>query len=88
PVMAAAAIRCGIGVDYGILVLHALESKKDSSILHSITISAVTTFAGGATVAFARHPMLHDAGITLLIGITVIWATAMFLLPVLYKARR
>ena len=87
PVMAAAVILCGLGVDYGIFVLHAIDSKRMSSIFHSITVSAVTTFAGGMTVAFAQHPMLHDAGITLIIGITAVWATAIFLLPCLYRKR-
>ena len=88
PVMAALVILCGLAVDYGVFVLHAIESGREKLIFHSVTLSAVTTLAGGLTVAFARHPMLSDAGITLIIGIIFAWASSVWLLPELVKSGR
>ena len=87
PVMAAWVILCGLAVDYGIFVIHAIAVGREKTVFQSVTISAITTMAGGLTVAFARHPMLHDAGITLMIGITAAWVSAIFLLPCLIGKR-
>jgi predicted exporter len=87
PVMAAGVILCGLAVDYGIFVIHAIAVGREKTVFQSVTISAITTMAGGLTVAFARHPMLHDAGITLMIGITAAWVSAIFLLPCLIGKR-
>ena len=85
PVMTGAIILCGLAVDYGIFSIHALKTGDTKSIFRSVTLSALTTAAGGLTVAFTRHPMLRDAGLTLIAGILFAWFTALFLLPAIVK---
>ena len=88
PVMTGAIILCGLAVDYGIFSIHALKTGDTKSIFRSVTLSAVTTAAGGLTVAFTRHPMLRDAGLTLIAGILFAWFTALFLLPAIVNHAR
>ena len=85
PVMAAGIILCALAVDYGVFVIHALRTGREQMVFRAVTLSALTTLAGGLTVAFTRHPMLSDAGCTLITGIFFAWASAVFLLPVLHK---
>ena len=85
PVMAAGIILCALAVDYGVFVIHALRTGREQMVFRAVTLSALTTLAGGLTVAFTRHPMLSDAGCTLIAGIFFAWASAVFLLPVLHK---
>lgn len=85
PVMAAGIILCALAVDYGVFVIHALRAGRERLVFHAVTLSALTTLAGGLTVAFTRHPMLSDAGCTLIAGIFFAWASAVFLLPVLHR---
>ncbi len=87
-VLIAAIILCGLAVDYGIFVLHALKQsgKLEHDVFNAVTLSAVTSAAGGATVVFTTHPMLRDAGLTLIIGITAAWASGVFVIPALKKS--
>ncbi len=82
-VLIASIVLCGLSVDYGIFVLHELKKRGtlDSGVFNAVTLSAVTSAAGGATVIFTRHPMLRDAGITLIVGIAAAWITGVFVLP-------
>ncbi len=82
-ILIAAVILCGLAVDYGIFVLHALKRGEglDHGVFNAVTLSAVTSAAGGATVIFTRHPMLRDAGLTLIIGISAAWFTGVFVIP-------
>ena len=86
PILTGGIILCGLAVDYGIFSVHAMKSGKETmSIFRSVTLSALTTAAGGLTVAFTHHPMLRDAGLTLIAGIFFAWFTALFLLPSIIK---
>ncbi len=78
-VLIAGIILCGLSVDYGIFLVH--EHGLSPRVFHAVTLSAVTSAAGGLTVVFTRHPMLRDAGLTLLAGILTAWACAVFLIP-------
>lgn len=80
-------ILCGLSVDYGIFMTYALRNGHDHAITGAITLSAVTTAFGGMTVLFTRHPLLRDAGITLMCGILAAYLTALFMLPALYEWR-
>lgn len=88
PVLTGGIILCGLAVDYGIFSIHAMKTGETKSIFRSVTLSALTTAAGGLTVAFTRHPMLRDAGLTLIAGILFAWFTALFLLPAIVKHAR
>lgn len=80
-------ILCGLSVDYGIFMTHALRNGRDHAISGAITLSAVTTAFGGMTVLFTHHPLLRDAGTTLMCGILSAYLTAFFLLPALYEIK-
>ena len=88
PVLTGGIILCGLAVDYGIFAIHAVRTGETSSIFRSMTLSAITTAAGGLTVAFTRHPMLRDAGQTIIAGILFAWFAALFLMPSLLKIRK
>ncbi|MBO4490803.1 MAG: hypothetical protein J5944_05515 [Lentisphaeria bacterium] len=88
PVLTAAIILCGLAVDYGIFAVHAIRTGNTDNIFRAVTLSALTTAAGGLTVAFTRHPMLHSAGQTLIAGIGFAWFSALFLLPALVSGKK
>ena len=88
PVLTAAIILCGLAVDYGIFAVHAIRTGNTDNVFRAVTLSALTTAAGGLTVAFTRHPMLHSAGQTLIAGIGFAWFSALFLLPALVSGKR
>ncbi len=86
-VLIAAVILCGLAVDYGIFVLHSLKQsgRIEPGVFNAVTLSAVTSAAGGATVIFTRHPMLRDAGVTLIVGIAAAWLTSVFVIPAMRR---
>lgn len=88
PVLTAAIILCGLAVDYGIFAVHAIRTGNTDNVFRAVTLSALTTAAGGLTVAFTRHPMLHSAGQTLIAGIGFAWFSALFLLPALVSGKK
>lgn len=88
PVLTAAIILCGLAVDYGIFAVHAIRTGNTDHVFRAVTLSALTTAAGGLTVAFTRHPMLYSAGQTLIAGIGFAWFSALFLLPALISGKR
>jgi len=88
PVLTAAIILCGLAVDYGIFAVHAIRTGNTDNVFRAVTLSALTTAAGGLTVAFTRHPMLYSAGQTLIAGIGFAWFSALFLLPALISGKR
>lgn len=87
PVLTAAIILCGLAVDYGIFAVHAIRTGNTENVFRAVTLSALTTAAGGLTVAFTRHPMLHSAGQTLIAGIGFAWFSALFLLPAIISRK-
>ena len=86
--MTAAIILCGLAIDYGIFAVHAIRTGNRDNVFRAVTLSALTTAAGGLTVAFTRHPMLHSAGQTLIAGIGFAWFSALFLLPTLISGKK
>ena len=79
----AAIILAGLAVDYGVFVAHASWAGGRRRVLRAITLSAATSVAGAGAVIFASHPMLHYAGVTLVIGIAVAWLASIFVVPAL-----
>ena len=80
-VVVAGIITIGISIDYGVLLV---SSKMNHHIFNAITFSAITTAAGGMTVLFTNHPMLRNAGLTIVVGILSACFFSFFLLyPIL-----
>jgi len=70
----------GLAIDYGVFVIGA-ERSANPYVFRAISVSALTTAAGGLTIAFAGHPLLHEAGRALIPGVLAAWGTAALLLP-------
>ena len=71
----------GLAIDYGVFVIGSERSASNPYVFRAITASAVTTAAGGLTIAFAGHPLLHEAGFALIPGVLAAWGVAVLLLP-------
>ena len=80
-------ILAGLSIDYGIFMVHSECGRRDGNVFHALTLSAATSAAGGVTVVFTTHPMLRDAGFTLIAGIAAAWAASVILLPALYHLK-
>ena len=88
-VLIASIILCGLAVDYGIFMTDSLRNGRiENGIFNAVTLSAVTSAAGGATVIFTRHPMLRDAGWTLMIGISAAWLAGVLVVPALRSLKK
>ena len=71
----------GLAIDYGVFVIGSERSASNPYVFRAISTSALTTAAGGLTIAFAGHPLLHEAGFALVPGVLAAWGTAVLLLP-------
>ncbi len=71
----------GLAIDYGVFVIGSERSAANPYVFRAISASALTTAAGGLTVAFAGHPLLHEAGFALVPGVLAAWGAAALLLP-------
>ena len=70
----------GLAIDYGVFVISS-ERSANPYVFRAISASALTTAAGGLTIAFAGHPLLHEAGFALIPGVLAAWGAAALLLP-------
>ena len=71
----------GLAIDYGVFVISSERSAANPYVFRAISASAITTAAGGLTIAFAGHPLLHEAGFALIPGVLAAWGAAALLLP-------
>jgi len=71
----------GLAIDYGVFVIGSERSAANPYVFRAISASALTTAAGGLTIAFAGHPLLHEAGFALIPGVLAAWGAAALLLP-------
>ncbi len=71
----------GLAIDYGVFVIGSERSAANPYVFRAISASALTTAAGGLTIAFAGHPLLHEAGFALVPGVLAAWGAATLLLP-------
>ena len=78
----------GLAIDYGVFVLGSERSSGNPYVFRAVTASALTTVAGGLTIAFAGHPLLREAGRALIPGVLAAWLSAVLLLPSLCGRKR
>ena len=71
----------GLAIDYGVFVIGSERSAANPYVFRAISASALTTTAGGLTIVFAGHPLLHEAGFALVCGVLAAWGAAALLLP-------
>lgn len=73
----------GVGVDYGMHLLMALQegdkaAQSLSTVLKPLVISGLTTVAGFGALIFARNPALQGLGTVCAIGVTSCLLTSVF----------
>jgi predicted exporter len=82
----------GIGVDYGIHVVHRWRTLRDPVAvvvrLGPALLAGGTTLAGFGTLCFSAYPPLRSLGIVLVMTVAVALATSLTVLPVLLQGRR
>jgi predicted exporter len=84
----AAILVIGLGVDYGIFMVHRQEEGVDRATGQAVLVSGLTTLAGFGALVLARHPALHSIGITVLLGIGTAIPAALWVIPALGKPVR
>ncbi|MFW6044366.1 MAG: MMPL family transporter [Planctomycetota bacterium] len=81
--MIAGIVVVGLCIDYGIFMVHGCASAPRAlvSIRRAITLSTATTLMGAGVLVFASHPALFSIGITLVVGVTAGFLTAILAVP-------
>jgi uncharacterized protein len=84
----------GVGVDYGVHVLHDYRSRLGSgafalgsAIGRGVLIKAVTTMLGFGTLLLARHQGMASLGLALTLGVTLCMVAALVWLPAVLRLR-
>jgi predicted RND superfamily exporter protein len=82
----------GVGVDYGIYIMLALQQPGDkehafATIIKPVLLAGLTAIAGFGSLALAHNPALRGLGIVCALGVAwCLFATLFFILPA-YVAR-
>jgi predicted exporter len=66
----------GIGVDYGIFLL---EHEGDGAAWLAVVLGAASTWLAFGLLALSSTPALHAFGLTLLLGVALVWALSPWL---------
>lgn len=66
----------GIGVDYGIFLL---EHQGDGTAWLAVVLGAASTWLAFGLLALSGTPALHSFGLTLLLGVALVWALSPWL---------
>ncbi len=69
----ALALLLGVGVDYGIFLV---EREGDGSAWLAVVLGAASTWLSFGLLALSSTPALHSFGLTLLLGIAIVWFVA------------
>ncbi|MFC1889999.1 MMPL family transporter [Thermodesulfobacteriota bacterium] len=81
----AAMVVVGLCIDYGIFIVYHYHRNMDTGTDRAVTLSAVTTVIGAGALLFAQHPVMFIIGVTLVSGITAGYASAMLVVPEMYR---
>jgi len=82
----AALLIIGLGVDYGIFMVSKLSKGSSQGTEQAVLVSGLTTLVGFGALVLARHPALHSIGITVLLGIGAAIASALIVIPAIYRS--
>jgi predicted RND superfamily exporter protein len=75
----------GLCVDYGIFMVCKITEGSDHAADRAVLVSGLTTLAGFGSLVLARHPAMHSIGVTVLLGIGFGIASALLVVPALYR---
>ena len=76
----------GLCVDYGVFSVCAHSQGITGTTRKAVSICAVSSCIGFGVLAFANHPALYSLGVTVLVGISVAWPTALWVTPAILSA--
>ena len=82
----AALLIIGLGVDYGIFMVSKLSKGSSQGTEQAVFVSGLTTLVGFGALVLAHHPALHSIGITVLLGIGAAIASALTVIPAIYRS--
>lgn len=85
PAIIATLVVVGLCIDYGVFIVYDCMNDLGAGTLSAVTLSAVTTIAGGGVLLLATHPVLFYVGITMAIGIFSGYIVAAFVIPSCYR---
>ncbi|MEA3445773.1 MAG: hypothetical protein U9R19_13720, partial [Bacteroidota bacterium] len=85
PSLIAILVVVGLCIDYGVFMVYDCKYNLEAGTLLAVTLSAVTTIAGGSVLLLATHPVLFYVGITMAIGIFSGYIAAVFVVPSCYR---
>ncbi|MBT3286492.1 MAG: MMPL family transporter [Victivallales bacterium] len=77
----------GVGVDYGIFMLHHTTDGNELPTRRAVLVSGLTTLAGFGVLILARHPALHAIGTSVSLGLVAALVAALLVVPVLAPHR-
>ncbi len=83
----------GIGIDYGIHVVHRYQDTKDateavSHLAPVIVVAGLITLFGYGTLMSSSYPPLRSMGIVSIVSVTTLVAASLLILPALLPDRR
>ncbi len=82
----AAILIIGLGVDYGIFMVHRMAAGADHATVLAVMVSGLTTLAGFGALLLGRHPSLRSIGTSVSIGIGFAMVAALWIVPAACKA--
>jgi predicted exporter len=85
PSVISAMVVVGLCIDYGIFMVYASHRQLEMGTRTAVTLSAATTLIGTGVLLFARHPILFSIGVTMATGVLAGYASAMLVVPSLYR---
>ncbi|MCK4401176.1 hypothetical protein KAW08_02580 [bacterium] len=85
PCVIAAIIVIGLCIDYGIFMVYTCAYNLKTGTRMAVSLSALTTVIGAGALLFAMHPVLFSIGITLVIGVTGGYVSALLVIPSLHR---
>jgi predicted exporter len=74
----------GLSIDYGIFMIYQSDRQLKGDTQMAVTLSALTTLFGAGALVLAKHPVLFSYGLTMLIGISAGYFSAIFVVPAFY----
>ncbi|MBU0477904.1 MMPL family transporter [bacterium] len=85
PCVIAGIIVIGLCIDYGIFMVYTCEYNLKTGTRMAVSLSALTTVIGAGALLFALHPVLFSIGITLVIGVSGGYISALLVIPSMYR---
>jgi len=83
--IAAAILVIGLSIDYGIFMVCRLAEGYSHQTERAVLVSGLTTLAGFAALAAARHPALSSIGVTVVLGICAAIPSALWVVPAIFR---